>query len=323
MITLADPSPASLAPPQPPVDTLWQRFWQGARRLRQRADWSDFLGAGWPDRIMELKVTDNFHVKQGRSTGRCVFRQGGGRLAVYLKRHYRLPAWQGWLALLWPNRGWSPAFREYRNLQWARQQGLPVAEPVAAGEYIGPWGRIRSFLAVEELTGMVPLHQAIPAAATRLEPACFLRWKRGLVAELARLVRELHARRAFHKDCYLCHFFIPEVDLIRLPTTWRGRVYLIDLHRLERHPWTWRIWQPKDLGQLLYSSDVVGVSARDRLRFWRYYLGDRRRRLINRFLGWCIRVKDWCYRRHNSRRKIARASMSPPKGMATHNGLST
>ena len=34
---------------------------------------------------------------------------------------------------------------------------------------------------------MLPLHQAVPLAAARLDPATFARWKRGLTAELARL----------------------------------------------------------------------------------------------------------------------------------------
>ena len=79
-------------------------------------------------------------------------------------------------ATLWPDTGWSPALQEWQHLEWARQQGMPVPEAVAAGEYIGPWGRLQSFLAVEELIGMLPLHEAVPLAAERLDPASFRRW---------------------------------------------------------------------------------------------------------------------------------------------------
>lgn len=288
-------------------ETLWQRLLAGSRRLRQGADWDRFAGTDWPDRIMSVPVTDRFHAKQGRSTGRWILHHADQRLGVYLKRHYRLPWWQRLLATLWPGRGWTAAMREWRNLQWAQAQGLPVPRPLAAGEFIGPWGRLQSFLAVEELTGMVPLHEAIPAAAGVLDPAAFRCWKAGLIEELARLARALHERRYFHKDLYLCHFFIRKEDIpsaaLAQPVTgpaWRGRVHLIDLHRLTWHPWTAPIWRVKDLAQLLYSSEIAGVAVRDRLRFWRAYVrGEGRSRWLRRLVLW----KWQRYRRHNTKQQ--------------------
>jgi heptose I phosphotransferase len=279
-------------------DRFWQRLVRGVRRWRHRADWVDFVGADWVERILEVAVTDRFHAKQGRSTGRWILYRGAERLGVYLKRHYRLPWRHGWLATLWPGAGWSPAWQEWRHLEWARGQGLPVPAPVAAAEYIGPWGRLRSFLAVEELTDMLPLHEAIPAAARALDARQFQEWKWGLIAELVRLSRALHERRRFHKDYYLCHFFILEKHTRMIPA-WPGQVFLIDLHRLGHHPWTWPLWQAKDLAQLLYSSDVAGVTPRDQLRFWRAYQG-------SRWLRWLVLAKWRRYCRHN------RPVVSPP-----------
>jgi heptose I phosphotransferase len=284
-------------------ETLWRRLVRGVRRLRQRPDWAELLGPDWADGIMDVAVTDRFHAKQGRSTGRWILHAGGKRLAVYLKRHYQLPWWRGLLATVWPGSGWSPALEESRHLDWAHAQGLPVPAVVAAGEYIGPWGRLQSFLAVEELDDMLPLHEAVPAAAGRLDPEAFQRWKRGLIGELVRLTRALHDRRCFHKDLYLCHFYIPRADTEGPVAGWRGRVHLIDLHRLAHHPWTWRIWQVKDLGQLLYSSDVAGVTARDRLFFWRLYIGPAGRTRRGRWLRWLVRRKGARYHRHNAKRK--------------------
>ena len=48
-----------------------------------------------------------------------------------------------------------------------------------------PGGRLQSFLAVEELTDMLPLHEAVPLAHRNLAPDDFARWKRGLTAALA------------------------------------------------------------------------------------------------------------------------------------------
>ncbi len=282
-------------------DNLWQRLWPGVRRVHGRPDWEQALGAGWPDRVMEAEVTDRFHAKQGRSTGRLILTSSGRRLSVYLKRHYRLEWWRGLFAALWPGKRWTPAAQEFFHLQSARNAGIPVPEAVAVGEFIGPWGRLQSFLAVEELHDMLPLNEAIPLAAQQLDARTFARWKRTLLIEMARLARRLHDRRLFHKDFYLCHFYISRQDTCVLPC-WRERVHIIDFHRLGHHPWTWRLWQSKDLAQLLYSSDdVPGVTARDRLRFWRLYLGEERRTRAARWLRRLVRLRWSRYQRHNAR----------------------
>jgi heptose I phosphotransferase len=283
-------------------DSLGLRLFRGVRRMHRRADWLDFVGQGWADAIMGMAITDRFHAKQGRSIARWVLQGHGRRLTVYLKRHYKLSRWRGLLATIWPDAGWSPAVQEWHHLKWAKAQGMPVPAAVAAGEYIGPWGRFQSFLAVEELTDMLPLHEAVPAAASRLHAAAFRTWKRTLGAEVARLTRALHARRYFHKDLYLCHFYVARRWTGAIPC-WQGQVHLIDFHRLGRHRFTWRFWQMKDLAQLLYSSDVPGIDARDRLQFWRAYLGLERRSWLSRLLRYGILVKSQRYHHHNSRKK--------------------
>jgi len=285
-------------------ETLWQRLFRGVRRIRQQPRWEPFAGPDWADRIMTVDATDRFHAKQGRTIARWSLEAGGRQLVVYLKRHYRLPWWHGLLALVWPNGCWSPALQEWEHLEWARQNGLPVPEAVAGGEYIGPWGRYQSFIAIEELTGMLALHEAVPLAASRLDPVAFRRWKDGLIHEMVAIVLDLHRRRRFHKDLYLCHFYVAEDDTGRVPD-WQGRVRLIDLHRLGHHRLT-RLWRrTKDLAQLLYSSDVPGVTARDRLHFWRVYLAADPLGWVARWLRWCIRLQAWNYHRRR-RRKLAR-----------------
>jgi heptose I phosphotransferase len=309
------PSPDSPAPIL--QGGFLRRLFIGGRRYVQQRDWRWFAGFNWLDRIMSRGVTDNFHAKQGRSTGRLVMYGLGAEpkptKIVYLKRHYRLSWLSGWMALLWPGGDWSPAMQEWRHLEWARRQGVPVPRPVAAAEFIGPMGRLQSVLAVEELTGLLPLHEAIPLAHRLMPPDVFRRWKRSLIEELARLARLLHDRRCFHKDLYLCHFYIPAGDTQGLPATWRNRVHLIDLHRLSHHPWTWRIWQVKDLAQLLYSSDVEGVDARDRLWFWRAYLGPGTRNRDSWVRRWVV-YKWRRYARHNERRKLRMAAEQAKAG---------
>jgi len=288
-----------------PVSSFWRRLRRGVRLLRAQADWMRFAGDGWGERIMAEPLTDREHRKQGRSIGRKIFSDGRDTLSVYLKRHYCLPRWHGLLATLFPDRLWSPGLQEWQHLCWAKEQGFPVPRPVAAGQFVGPWGKLQGFLAVEELHGMLPLHEAIPLAAKQLDVFSFARWKRGLTAELARLARELHRRKVFHKDFYFCHFYIPEVLTRSVPPDWTNRVVMIDLHRLARHRVTALWWQGKDLAQLLFSSDVPGVTPRDRVRFWKLYRQDWDGSGPPRWLHWLVLWKWNLYRRHNKRKRSA------------------
>src|SRR6516225_5040897 len=106
--------------------SLWQRLVRGARRHHARPDWETVAGPDWADHIMEVAATDDFHAKQGRSTGRLVLQRDGRQVSVYVKRHYRLPWWRGLLATLWPGGNWSPANVERARLSWAAALGVPV-----------------------------------------------------------------------------------------------------------------------------------------------------------------------------------------------------
>ena len=293
--------PVALQPTSDIIPSLWRRLWCGFRKVFAAADWEEFVGPDWPDRIMQEEVTDRFHAKQGRSIGRWTLTTADGRqLVVYLKRHYRLPRVSGLLAVLFPSKAWSPGLQEWRHLHKAAELGLPVPRAVASGEFVGPGCRLQSFLAVEELKGMLPLHEAIPLAQEQLDPSAFVRWKYSLAKELARLANLLHDRSYYHRDLYLCHFYIHFDDTRALPTDWRHRVVVIDLHRLARHRLTGLWWKVKDLAQLLYSSEISGVNARDRLAFWRAYAGKRR---SGGLLARMIRKKWRLYRRHNLKKK--------------------
>jgi hypothetical protein len=286
-------SPTRLRPAGNGISSLWRRLVRGSRLIRQDPGWPTVAGADWADRIMTENVTDKLHEKQGRAIARWTLSKG---LVAFLKRHYRLPWLHGLLATFFPRHAWSPGLQEWQHLQWAKAEGFVVPRPLAAGQIVGPWFRLQGFLATEELTGMLPLHQAVPLAAQRMDAAAFQDWKRGLTVELARIARELHRRRVFHKDLYFCHFYLDEQFTHCRPESWTNRVVMIDLHRLARHWLLARWFQVKDLAQFLYSSEVLGVTARDRLRFWKHYRGAD-------WLRPLIRWKWKLYCRHGARKK--------------------
>jgi heptose I phosphotransferase len=275
--------------------TFWSRLVRGSRWTWCADEYRALLPAELESSVMTLPAHDRHHAKQGRSTGRLRFDTPAGTLSVYIKRHYQL-AWPERLgALLNPAGLHSPAAAEWARLGQARALGIRVPDPVAAGERIGPWGSLQSFLMVAELEGCQALNEVLPTLAESLEPKAFAKLKRQLAEEIAEITARLHRARLFHKDLYLCHFFL---DL--RPGALPGeRLSLIDLHRLGRHPIMAPRWRIKDLGELLFSTFAVPqIQPRDRLRFWMHY----HKKMAMRGARWqllIIWLKATLYRRHN------------------------
>ncbi len=275
--------------------TLLARLTRGTRWSWQSERHLGALPRDLDATVMAIESGDRLHAKQGRSTARVRFDLGPEPLSVYLKRHYRLPWINRLRALINPGGRHSPASAEWAHLERARALGIEVPEVVAAGEWIGPWGALRSYLMVAELIDHAPLHEAVPELQAELPPADFAALKRALVIEMAEVSAKLHAAHAFHKDLYLCHFFL---NRAAKPEGGR-RLCLIDLHRFAVHRWTAPRWRWKDLGQLLYSTiGVAGIDDRDRLRFWMHYRRRSRLLLPGSQLRF-IRAKAALYQAHN------------------------
>jgi len=277
--------------------SLCQRWFSGVSWTWINEEYRTRLPEDLCASVMTLESRDRFHAKQGRSTARVVLVRADRPLAVYLKRHFRLP-WPARLAALFdPGGKHSPAAAEWAHLERARVLGINVPEVVAAGERIGPYAHFRSFLMIAELSGCEAVNESLPRLAAQLDAETFHTLKRQLIAEMARITATLHAARIFHKDLYLCHFF-HDADRIgqyrRVP-----HISLIDLHRLTEHRLWPDWWRWKDLGQLLFSTyGVDGITDRDRLRFWSSY---RRRVGIHR-PSWharMVRLRAARYLEHN------------------------
>lgn len=250
------------------LGTLYGRLTRGVRWTWLSDDYRAALPDDLDATIMSLESADRLHAKQGRSTARVRFDSPWGPLSVYLKRHYRLPIPARLGALLFPSRRFTPGASELAHLERARSLGVAVPDAVAAGERIGPWGTLQSFLMVAELTGCRELNEILPDLHDAMDPDAFARLKRELIAEIAGIAARLHRAKVYHKDLYLCHFFL-DPSLRAEPGR---RLTLIDLHRLAQHRLTGFRWRWKDLGQLLYSTYALPcLDDRDRLRFWLRY----------------------------------------------------
>ncbi|MDG3004039.1 lipopolysaccharide kinase InaA family protein [Paludisphaera mucosa] len=249
---------------------FWERLIRGSRWSWVDDRYREALPADFDASVMTIVSRDRLHAKQGRSTARVVFHAPEGRrVSVYLKRHFRLP-WPARLAATFNPAGrHSPGAAEWAHLERARALGVPVPDVVAVGERVGPWGALQSYLAVAELPGR-ELNEVLPDLERSLDPESFAAMKRRIVREMARIAATMHRARVFHKDLYLCHFFVNLEKLARDPRD--VELTLIDLHRLREHRLTADRWRWKDLGQLLFSMEgVAGVAPRDALRFWKHY----------------------------------------------------
>ncbi len=296
--------------------SLWERLVRGVHWSWIDPRYQSALPPDLDASVMTLDSRDRLHAKQGRSTARIVFHppavtnRAAGKVdvagssavpvAVYLKRHFRLP-WLARLAALFDPAGrHSPAAAEWVHLERARKLGVPVPEVVAAGERIGPWTCLQSYLMVAELTGFEELNVALPRLMHELDGQAFVALKHRVILEMARITAALHAACIFHKDLYLCHFYLDVAGLRDNPGD--IRLVLIDLHRLAEHRlWPDR-WRWKDLGQLLYSTvGVAGIDEGDISQFWKVYS----RRVSLRSPEWqarMIKIKAAAYLEHNRSR---------------------
>lgn len=287
--------------------TIQQRRTSGDWRLQTTAEWLDAVKGESPDAIMDWATHGDFHTKQGRSTGRISLRDG--QLSIYLKRHWQLPLRDRLCSKVMRSGCWTPASVEWHNLQWARQAGFHVPEPLALGEQHGPGLQLRSFLAIRELTGMLALHQAIPLAYSLMPETAFQHWKQQLLMQVAETAKRLHRLHRYHKDLYLCHFYVKRPVSKTMST---GPLFLIDLHRLSHHHWAgWR-WQIKDLAQLYFSTwGVTGLSDDDRTLIMQQYLGATPWTTGQQWLHRAVLFKALRYASHNKTDKeLLRTSTS-------------
>jgi len=185
----------------------------------------------------------------------------------YLKRFDRPPLRQQ--LQRWRQGYWrlSTAGVEWRNARQLAAVNVATAQPAAFGqEMVGPWER-RSFVLMSEVKGE-SLERWVPKCLPPTDREDDLRRRRMLIDRLARFVAGFHTSGFVHRDLYLSHIFISNIEMSLPAHAGGGEVFtLIDLQRVFRPNWRRRRWVVKDLAALNYSTPSDRVGRRERLRF--------------------------------------------------------
>jgi len=196
--------------------------------------------------------------KQGRVLARWC--PPGEAHAVYLKCQSRFRWMRRLLAAVHPKGFWTPALTELRNLVIAQRAGIDVPEPIGAIQRVGPRTRLAGVLAIRELAGHEPLHEALFRASERLPRKDYEPVLRNVLTAIAAVAARLHGAHLFHRDFYLCHFFV-QPQMLFPQRDEPPALVLIDFHRLVRSRALRIRSAAKDLGQLLYSLREIRAPA--------------------------------------------------------------
>jgi heptose I phosphotransferase len=211
---------------------------------------ANFAGGSVAKNVLRERTTTRLDLADADGTPRT----------LYLKRHLRPGAWELVKPLLRLTRPIVGARNEWEAILRFHASGITTMVPVALGE-----SGSRSFLVTEGIAGCEKLTAWMQAHRHSLCNGQ-LAALRDIVAGVADVARTMHAAGLHHQDFYLTHLMVPE----RGPTT---PIHVLDLGRVRFQPRLARRWIVKDLAQLNFSA--AGVSASDRLRFLRRYLGHR------------------------------------------------
>jgi hypothetical protein len=153
------------------------------------------------------------------------------------------------------------AMTEVDAIQKVTSLGIATTPVVAYGKRGCNPANTQSFLLTEDLGDITSLEEL---CAVWKENPPDARYKRHLVIAVAKLARNIHEHGVNHRDFYLCHLCLHnEAPKLQL--------YLIDLHRALIHKKPSKKANMKDIAALYFSAMGTVLTAKDYLRFRRYY----------------------------------------------------
>jgi tRNA A-37 threonylcarbamoyl transferase component Bud32 len=192
----------------------------------------------------------------------------GVQRLLFLKRNWRPYKKDGLASLLRRGTVWSLSRQEWENSRALEAAGLRTARLVAHGEECSWLSEKFSFIITEAAQGRETLQEFLCRCHDSVE-------RRRVFDALAREIRRMHDAGLAAPDLFTHHIF---VDTTAEPP----RFCLIDMARLDRrNPAPDRL-RARDLAVLNLTAPVSLVTAKERLRFLRLYVGGTTRAIAGR-----------------------------------------
>ena len=204
-----------------------------------------------------------------RSTVKIALKDNGGEIGAYLKR-YHDPGFKARVSSLLRFSFPRSAMDEWKNILAFHTRGIPTMVPLSAGIRKPSGFKKESFLLTREIEGVERLEHYLPRHFSPPLNSHHIKEKRGLIKELALLVKRMHLSGFNHRDLYLCHI------LLKKDAENNWKIFFADLHRVDQRKKVALRWRVKDLAALNYSSDKNLITRADRLRFITHYLGEKK-----------------------------------------------
>lgn len=241
-------------------------FGRGQLIYCSRQDFDEFCDGKAPFDVVPGIQGEIYRHKEGRKTMRFEF-QGQG---YFIKVHSGI----GWkeifknlLQIKLPVLG---ASNEWYAIQSLERLNIGTLTPVAFGKKGLNPAKQFSFVVTEELTDTISLAKYVEL--WKDNPPSF-KFKRALIRHIAGIAKAIHDEGLSHKDFYLCHFLLQRslVDNPVLDLT--GKIYVVDLHRMEQRKFNAIRWIVKDIGALYFSTMDLQLTRRDYFYFMKLYSG--------------------------------------------------
>jgi len=167
------------------------------------------------------------------------------------------------------------AQNEWHGIHHLDRINIKTMTPAGYGMVNRNPARRKSFIITEALEDTISLEEFCGQWKTKPPHGRdAIRFKRWLIAQLAKTTRVMHNSGANHRDYYLIHFLLRKgyAENGTLSAE-KSSLFLIDLHRMQlrkRTPYRWRV---KDVAGLYFSSMDMGLSLRDLYRYMSLYMG--------------------------------------------------